>query len=281
MQQAIAKVGTFLSFLLLFSTSVFAWNSTGHMVIAEIAYQQLDPVVKSKVDDLVEKMQQEYPNILNFVDMATWADNLRSQRIDVYAHWHYIDQAFSTDGTPLVNLTDSDNAVYVMKSIQLAIKNERANTFERARFLAFLEHIMGDLHQPLHTVSNVSELTPNGDKGGNAYYVTYNGKKESLHYLWDSGLGIFNHDPTLENAAEIAKKITSDYPESYFGDRASDLSMDTITKEGLENARQMAYSVPMYENITEQYVANSQQLAEQQAAIAGYRLAKLLGLLFQ
>lgn len=266
--------------LFLLPTLVFSWNATGHMVIADIAYSRLDPVVKEKVDDLVDKMHQQYPYVYNFVDMATWADELRYQKIDVYSHWHYIDQAFSTDGSPLKNLIDSDNAVYAMKNLQLVIKNEKANVYERVRFLAFLEHVMGDLHQPLHTVSNITSLTPDGDKGGNIYYVNYNGHKTGLHYLWDSGLGIFSGEATPDNVRTVATKISSDYPEAYFGKRASDLSLDTIIKEGLDNAKQYVYSVPMNENISPQYVSTGQQVAEQQAALAGYRLAKLLTLLF-
>lgn len=267
--------------LVLLPSLTFAWNATGHMVIANIAYEQLDPIVKQKIDDLVDKMHQQYADIYNFVDMATWADNLRSQRIDVYAHWHYADYAFSSDGTPIKNLLDTDNAVYVMKSIQLVVKNEKANPYERARFLAFFEHVVGDLHQPLHTVSNISSQNPDGDKGGNAYYVRYNGQKANLHYLWDSGLGVFSRDPTPQNIKEISDDITQRYPEAFFGKRADDLSIDTMTKEGMDNAKQYVYSVPMNDTISEQYVSTGQQIAEQQAAIAGYRLAKLLELLFK
>ncbi len=274
-----AAIASTVLFIIL-PTLAFSWNATGHMVIANIAYSHLDPVVKEKVDDLVDRMHQQYPYIFNFVDMATWADELRYQKIDVYSHWHYIDQPFSTDGSLLKNLIDSDNAVYAMKNLQIVIKNERANVYERVRFLAFLEHVMGDLHQPLHTVSNITALTPDGDKGGNIYYVNYNGHKTGLHYLWDSGLGIFSSKATPENVNNLTAKIISDYPETYFGKRANDLSMDTILKEGLDNAKQYVYSVPMNESISQQYVNAGQQIAEQQAALAGYRLAKLLALLF-
>lgn len=281
MLRSYLKVVIASAVLSVFPSLCFSWNATGHMVIANIAYERLDPVVKSKVDDLVDKMHQEYPYVYNFVDMATWADGLRTQKIDVYSHWHYADYAFSTDGTPIKNLLDSDNAIYVMKDLQLVVKNEHANPYERVRFLAFLEHVIGDLHQPLHTVSNISAQNPDGDKGGNTYYVHYNGQKANLHYLWDSGLGVFNREATPDNIKEISDTITQHYPEAYFGARANDLSLDNMAKEGMDNAKQYVYSVPMNEAISEQYVATGQQIAEQQAAIAGYRLAKILALLLQ
>jgi hypothetical protein len=42
-------------------------------------------------------------------------------------------------------------------------------------------HIVGDMHQPMHT--GRAE-----DKGGNDIKLTYRGKDTNLHSLWDSGL---------------------------------------------------------------------------------------------
>lgn len=52
---------------------------------------------------------------------------------------------------------------------------------QRAEALAFVVHIVGDVHQPMHT--GRAE-----DKGGNDIKLTYRGKDTNLHSLWDSGL---------------------------------------------------------------------------------------------
>lgn len=66
--------------------------------------------------------------------------------------------------------------------MQLAVLNDRAKPLaERAGALKFVVHLVGDVHQPLHT--GRAE-----DQGGNRIKVTFRGKETNLHSLWDSGL---------------------------------------------------------------------------------------------
>src|SRR5665811_1184861 len=76
----------------------YAWNALGHMVIAEIAYQHVKPETKKKIDNLMNYFQQEYPSVKSFQQLAVWPDSLRSQKIEMFTHWHYIDVPFSTNG---------------------------------------------------------------------------------------------------------------------------------------------------------------------------------------
>ena len=169
----------------------YAWNPLGHMVVANIAYQNLEPQVQKKVDRLVTHFSVEYPNMASFLQMAYWPDTLHAQKIETFTHWHYIDVAFSNDGSELKNLVDTDNIVWAINNIKPVIKYKYTNAFERARFLAFLIHIVGDIHQPLHTVSYISAAYPNGDQGGNLYFIRYQNERIKLHRFWDSGLGVF------------------------------------------------------------------------------------------
>ena len=54
---------------------------------------------------------------------------------------------------------------------------------ERRREIAlkFLVHLVGDVHQPLHS-------TDHGDRGGNEIAVLYRGDRSNLHHVWDSEL---------------------------------------------------------------------------------------------
>ena len=47
--------------------------------------------------------------------------------------------------------------------------------------LNYIVHLVGDLHQPLH-VGFLDDL------GGTTTKVTFNGKEQTLHELWDSGI---------------------------------------------------------------------------------------------
>ena len=272
-----------LSFLISFlPLNTYAWNAMGHMVIANIAYEQLKPEVREKVDQLVGNLNKEYPEMSSFLHLAIWPDSIRAQHIETFTHWHYIDIPFSSDGTSAKNNSvDTDNAVWAVQRIQVIVKNQKANPFDRARFLSFLTHIVGDLHQPLHTVTLFSAAHPDGDRGGNLYNIMYNNKRINTHSLWDSGVGTFDNKglSATDHAKELAVTIMQLYPASSFGDKAADLNPDNWAKEGYENAKKYVYSTPENEAPSAAYITQGRLVAEKQAALAGYRLANLLNTL--
>lgn len=264
-----------------FPFTLFAWNEVGHMVIANIAYQHVTPIVRKKIDNLVFYFNQEYPQMRTFQHIASWPDTLRAQKIETFTHWHYIDVPFSNDGTPVKNTIDADNVVWAVHKVQAAVKNNQANAYERVRFLAFLAHLVGDLHQPLHTVSLYSAAHPNGDKGGNLYFVQYQHAEQNLHKIWDEGFGEFAVDATPTNISALSVKISSEYGMGSFGQKAFDLDPDHWAHEGMKNAKQYVYTAPEKQLLTTTYVETGKRVVEQEVALAGYRLAiilnKLLG----
>ncbi len=55
-------------------------------------------------------------------------------------------------------------------------------------FARYLVHVVGDIHQPLHSVSLFNATYPSGDRGGNSLKITLlNGTSQNLHSFWDSG----------------------------------------------------------------------------------------------
>jgi hypothetical protein len=271
-----------LLLLCLFCSSLTcqAWNTLGHMVIAEIAYQQLTPKTRGKIEYLVTQFNHEYPKITSFMELAYWPDTLRGQKIQVFARWHYIDQPISFDNTLTTKEVDTDNAVWAIDQIQNILKNNRANSYDRARFLAFFAHIVGDLHQPLHTVSLFSEKHSEGDKGGNLYSVWYNNKRTNLHALWDKGVGAFDGYYSKVRAGELAEAIMSKYPLSFFGDKVYISEASTWASEGKETAKKSVYNTVENESISLEYEKKGKDLSEQAAALAGYRLGMMLNQIF-
>jgi hypothetical protein len=59
--------------------------------------------------------------------------------------------------------------------------------FEKSFLLRFLVHVIGDIHQPLHSSSLVNDIFPNGDLGGNLFKINYSQNIDELHKLFDSG----------------------------------------------------------------------------------------------
>jgi len=55
--------------------------------------------------------------------------------------------------------------------------------------LRLLIHYLGDVHQPLHSVSRYTEEYPDGDAGGNLFKIPPSGKDNgvtNLHAVWDA-----------------------------------------------------------------------------------------------
>lgn len=275
MTKILTKMSAVL-FLCLMSFSCFAWNALGHMVIANIAYANLTPTAKTKVDSIVTSFSHEYPDIQNFEQLADWPDSLHSQRIEFYTHWHYIDNPISLDGTPTQNVIDTDNAVWAVNELVPVVKNNNSNVFERARSLAFLAHIVGDLHQPEHTVSAFSRAHPNGDKGGNSFTLGYQGQSKNAHAVWDEGVGVFEGDATQDQINQMTQTLTTLYPASSFGVKVKDVKPDDWQQEGIQNAQNFVYDTVEGKQVSSSYMTLGKQVAGQEAALAGYRLAALL-----
>jgi len=61
--------------------------------------------------------------------------------------------------------------------------------YEKSTALRFLTHIIGDVHQPLHSAALFNDQFPNGDEGGNLFKIVYPADKNinGLHKFFDSG----------------------------------------------------------------------------------------------
>ena len=55
-------------------------------------------------------------------------------------------------------------------------------------------HYVGDMHQPLHTVTRYAPDFKNGDMGGNLFMLTPKDNINELHALWDSTVYEWDED---------------------------------------------------------------------------------------
>ena len=98
----------------------------------------------------------------------------------------------------------------------------------------------------------------------------------NLHHIWDGGVGAFDNSSTPEEVEMMARDIEKRYPANYFGNRVTDLNPKDWAKEGMEVAKKYVYSTPKEQDVSSNYVENGRQIAEQEVALAGYRLAGVL-----
>lgn len=114
------------------------------------------------------------------VMVSTWPDEIRySPEFKDTAPWHYVNSPLGVDRNSYeqhLRAQPTANA-YNQLLMQLAVLNDRAKPLaERVGALKFVVHLVGDVHQPLHT--GRAE-----DQGGNKMKVTFRGKETNLHSL--------------------------------------------------------------------------------------------------
>jgi hypothetical protein len=144
--------------------------------------------------------------------------------------------------------------------------------------LPWIEHLVGDSHQPLHATRRYLKSQPKGDAGGNFVFVQ-GGK--TLHALWDDAAA--PRDLSYEDVVRYAREITAEYPAQDLGSldprgwmmESFELDKSTVYTFGLETGSKEHPLVmpPGYEE-------KAKSVGRQRVALAGYRLAAVLNHFF-
>lgn len=175
----------------------FAWGNEGHQVVATIAQRYLTARTTAAVNALLAKDSSTL-TAHTIAAEATWADAYRASSTAAYQathQWHYADielqggslqaACFGFPALPAGTVASQGPArdCHVDKVVEMAAElaaRSTASTAEKVLALKFLLHLVGDLHQPLHTADAK-------DAGGNAKQVSAAKLgKGSLHQFWDT-----------------------------------------------------------------------------------------------
>ncbi len=290
--------------LLAVACDALAWNSFGHMTVAEIAWQKLTPAARARATALL-KLNPNYANWVKgvagkrrdetaFLAAATWPDEIKhvtgyvddgerpsgpdAGRNIGYAdklqhrYWHFVDTPFSPDGTPLV-APASPNARTQIAAFRKTLASSKASDPLKSYDLAWLLHLVGDVHQPLHATSRFTKDLPEGDNGGNKVALCALPCRDELHGFWDDVLGT---SPNPADAKKFAATVAPADP------KAAAISIgSTWVAESLRAAKNSVYVVPIGVGagpfaLDDTYRAAARKLARQRVALAGARLAGLL-----
>ena len=264
--------------LLLAPVSALAWNYPAHMVIAHIAYSRLNPVAAARVDELAGLLtyrDERYSRIT----IAAYMDDLRGDPFyDYLRPWHFYDRMFPEKAGDLPieqpNLLTQTNAM-----IDLLKKGDQPPE-EQAQYLAYLIHLVGDAHQPLHCANQRSGAHPEGDAGGNVYFLR--GEFRSLHSFWDAGGGLYRSKDIprpldgagLEKIRGLAYDVVSANPPTK--QDSQNLNAEAWLNESFVIAEKFAYNTPAYGQPSQTYQKETQRICRTRLAQAGYRLAAIL-----
>ncbi len=299
---------TLLTMLLLLAQSqALAWHDTGHMVVAQIAYLNLSPAAKARVDKLLITPTGKRPWIhlcatyytpacektYDPVTIAVWMDDFRGDSLnDEYDNWHYINYKPFFDGVP-VRPEVGPEPTNVLERINWCVNTLRKGTGREktdAEALGFLYHLVGDVHQPLHTITRYSAKNPDGDAGGNGFSVQLppETRIRNLHAFWDAAGGRFGYESLrrpLDQAGQarilaVAEEIVKAHPAATM---PSVKELETLhwIEESNTIARQFAYANARDgEAPAAAYTAEVQKISAERLALAGYRLAGVLNSIY-
>jgi hypothetical protein len=306
--------------LTLTSAPAEAWNARGHMVTAALAWEQMTPAARARAsallrlnpqyDDWVSGVSAANRDKVAFIVAATWPDRIRGLKCDSrtpppcyrdegytppdasadlnigYAdmrlrrYWHFKDLAFSPDGTETKEAF-AHNAETQIVMFEAALGDASLADEAKSFDLAWLLHLVGDVHQPLHAVSRFTNATPNGDNGGGLVKICLpqaancNTRQSSaLHSFWDGAIG------TSESPASAITKAAS-MPHITFGEAVLDSMPSVWIAESFELARIVTYADPIGPGrgpyrLTDQYRARAGSTAEHRIILGGARLARML-----
>ncbi len=265
---------------MMWTVNAWAWDASGHMLVAQIAYNNLTPQTRHKIRGLLIYKNHRNEHIA-FLNASVWPDRIKGDDVTAFNNWHFIDLPYDIDATPAPAL-QIQNVAWAIKQSEQVLTSEHARHYEQRLFLRFLIHFVGDIHQPLHCINLVSKDYPQGDQGGNLFPIKVQ-DYPNLHVLWDGGVGYWQsyfikpyHSLNYKQVASLAKSLTKAFPKSKFRAQIYDTNPMDWAKESYRLAKQYAYHIQSGQAPSKQYIKQGQEIATQQVVLAGYRLAYIL-----
>lgn len=296
-----------------FASQVLAWDDTGHKVSAFIAWRQMSPQAQEKAIKLLlaapedshlgvyflsGSRSREARELELFMIASTWADIIRNRdfkvRYEKYNRgpWHYADIFWkqTTDAAERIEKRGDGEAITKLYDFEKNLKDTSLSDPEKGVVLAWFLHVAGDVHNPLHNASRITELEPEGDSGGNRFLLSPEGaaaeNRVNLHSYWDS---ILRRNVPRENdacdsdyIASLAEKITKKHPLAAMKSRLKLGDYREWNNEGFNFLSTTVYANELKrgELPSKKYQKRAFAVGQEQIALAGYRMAETLNRIF-
>jgi hypothetical protein len=302
------------------ASPALAWNKAGHMVSGAIAYAVLKqdspralaavitllkvhPAYKEKWEPLIQRpfVPEDQRDLYLFMLATRWADDARGDLVayppDLFLdRAHYINLPFKPDDQPAEVQTAPANAeinLFTWYARSVKTLSQDVPAADRAVALSWVFHLVGDVHQPLHTASRFTtdfqkdeEGKLVGDRGGTRCFIR---AKEGaavipLHQFWDGLiLGSDRFQDVRNRAIELrlrpafarAKLAELGEPnlEKWGRVESFALAKEVAYRQGKLRGSPSRLGAPI---LPEDYAKQAQAVAERRIVLAGYRLAAVL-----
>ena len=253
------------------SERLWAWGQEGHSIIAEIADLNLSASAKARVTALLGQNA-------SLASIASWADDIRDTRPETY-NWHFVDIPLNADnydpGRDCLDTSKGDCAINAIERSRKTLMDTAASATDKKEALMYLVHLIGDIHQPLHTIGDF--------RGANDYPVKYfvdplkkTKQDTNLHAVWDSDL----IRTTVWDWGAYVRRLQDNWlPGKDTKQLAAGTTVDWLL-ETHKAARDVAMTAPVNADLGQDYLTLVQPTVDRQLAVAGLRLARVLNEIF-
>jgi osmotically-inducible protein OsmY len=298
------------------TNTAFAWDDAGHKLTGYIAWQQMTPqaraaaikILRSAPEDshlsvfyMQDSRSEAARQLELFMIATTWADIVRNRefknRYEKYhkSNWHYADTFWRQEnGKPVIlphpEGVEGGKAVEKLFEFEKVLKDAAASDEDKAIALAWVLHLGGDIHQPLHTSARITDLEPKGDQGGNLFLLTPQetprNQQVNLHWFWDS---IVMRNVPRENdlcdsnyLVPIAQQMMEKHPFSTMQNRLKLGQFDEWQQDSFKIAINELFPATLirFQTPTDAYKNRAYQISQEQIALAGYRMGTMLNQIF-
>lgn len=310
--------------------SAHAWGCKGHQAVALIAENHLTPHARAVALSILNTfpIDPDLPRYCGehsdpFADASTWPDDIRKLRPDT-PPWHFIDIPRGAPRSDMAKYCPAQEGLpgprqgepgrsngcvtSALTELARTLRDPRATPQAKADALRFVIHFVGDIHQPLHAITN-------NDLGGNCVPVTFfgNAPTESnpgsgsfhpnLHSIWDTD--ILEHLWPDKSSTQVANDLDRKFGGQISAWQKQPADFDAWAWESHELAESTAYGklphllpiekprpvkacvengdstardrlLRIDENLSADYQNAAAPVVEEQIAKAGARLAALL-----
>jgi hypothetical protein len=247
------------------------------MQIAAVAFAKLTPKARARASALlrlnprhaswIAGARKRDVDVVAFMRAATWADAIKHDPSYLdeanapaaplgygdrskHSSWHFVDTPYSLDGTPAPP-APVPNASTELPRLAAALADPAASDDAKSYALAWLLHLVGDVHQPLHCISRFDRAHPRSDFGGKDVSITGNrqgppcddprycpfGPPTNLHYFWDDLEG---QSYATQAALAAAAKLPRPDPK-----KAAIRDEEIWIDEGFDLAKTVVYAAPI------------------------------------
>jgi hypothetical protein len=222
---------------------VEGWGDTGHFIICEIAFQELNPQARAAVQRLI----RQDPDFTLFSKACTWPDHPRKRAGEHFVNLPRAATRLGDSPCPI----DTPCVVTAIETDFAALTRAGATDAEKLVALKFLGHWVGDVHQPLH-------VSFKDDKGGND--ILEEGPcADNLHAVWDTCIIERKLGTNIRRiAAELRAPVTADQRTQWTSTNARDWANESFA---ITTAEDVEYCVTtatgcLYEEDNEVYDAD-------------------------